>query len=161
MRSVLDSPNCPRCNREVETNAHAVMGCDSAKQIWESLGFTNLNVMSSMDMWDWFVEKIQNKQESTCRSILVAAWAIWSGRNKQVMEGKTISVYEANTKIRSMLRELDELKTSLPEHSHVPPVWWHPPDEEFVKLNFDTAFNGSSRRSCSSFVVRNSRSQIM
>ncbi|MBA0784799.1 hypothetical protein Gotri_028031, partial [Gossypium trilobum] len=68
----------------------------------------------------------------TCRSILITAWAIWFGRNKQVMEGK-----------------LD------------PRANWNPLNENLVKLNFDVAYKGNSRTSCSGFVIGNSNGQIM
>ncbi|MBA0555058.1 hypothetical protein Golob_014120, partial [Gossypium lobatum] len=131
-RRVIASPSCPKCNREVETNAHEMMGCESTKIIWESLGFNGLNIADVEELWERFTQRLKNYQPITCRSILITAWAIWFGRNKQVMEGK-----------------------------QDPRANWNPLNENFVKLNFDVAYKGNSRTSCSGFVIGNSNGQTM
>ncbi|MBA0777333.1 hypothetical protein Gotri_005369 [Gossypium trilobum] len=89
--------------------------------------------------------------------VVIAIWAIWWARNKQAMEG--ISIIRQNTmaKFLSMIDELRVLKEKLPVVRAVGSDCWKPPQDSWVKLNFDAAYKIQTKRSCSSFIIRNER----
>ncbi|KAH1121637.1 hypothetical protein J1N35_004797 [Gossypium stocksii] len=83
---------CLRCNTEVETNVHAMIGYHATKNIWVSLGFTDTIDGVTDNLWDWFTKKLNGKQPVTCHLILITVWAIWFNSNKQAGEARPPSV---------------------------------------------------------------------
>ncbi|MBA0722514.1 hypothetical protein Golax_003187, partial [Gossypium laxum] len=91
----------------------------------------------------------------------IAIWAIWWAHNKQVMEGISITMQNTMAKILSMIDELRVLKEKLPVVKAVGLDCWKPPQDSWVKLNFDAAYKIQTKRSCLGFIIRNERGKVM
>ncbi|MFQ6650032.1 hypothetical protein Gotur_022158 [Gossypium turneri] len=89
--------------------------------------------------------------------VVIAIWAIWWARNKQVMEGISTTRQSSIAKILSMVEELKVLNEKLPVIKVVGSDCWRPPQDPWVKLNFDAAYKIQTNKSCSGFIIRNGR----
>lgn len=67
-----------------------------------------------MTFWHWFIYLVQHKEERIWEKVVIAIWAIWWARNKQVMEGISITKQSSIEKILSMVEELRVLNEKLP-----------------------------------------------
>ncbi|MFQ6638869.1 hypothetical protein Gotur_016688 [Gossypium turneri] len=115
---------------------HVVAECDSVKEIWDGIGISwdsNLNLET---FWHWFIHLVQHKEER-----------IW--------EKSSIA------KILSMVEELKVLNEKLPVIKVVGSDCWRPPQDLWVKLNFDAAYKIQTNKSCSGFIIRNGRGKVM
>ncbi|KAK8261207.1 hypothetical protein V6Z11_D13G171700 [Gossypium hirsutum] len=77
------------------------------------------------------------------------------------MEGKRQPVQDICSIIFSIIREMRELRNKIPTQVKTMTLIWKPPQEPFVKVNFDAAFQATLHHSYSSFVIRNSRGSVM
>ncbi|MBA0749853.1 hypothetical protein Gogos_003731, partial [Gossypium gossypioides] len=68
-----------------------------------------------------------------CRKVFYALWVIWTARNKE-----------------AYLREIDDIDRHSPGQE-IMVERWCPPDLDFIKINFDAAFNNHTKESCSGF----------
>ncbi|XP_040960303.1 uncharacterized protein [Gossypium hirsutum] len=77
------------------------------------------------------------------------------------MEGKVVTRHETVAKIVSMHAEIEVLKEKLPTVREVDIDRWKPPQASWVKLNFDAAYKVQSNKSCSGFIIRNEKGEVM
>lgn len=87
-------------------------------------------------------------------------WFIWSERNRWVHDRVFSSTQQIAHKILQYLQELRGIQKKLP----ISPVGfeiWKPPEDPYIKINFDTTLLESSSKSCSGIVIRDSRSRIL
>ncbi|MBA0820364.1 hypothetical protein Gohar_019817, partial [Gossypium harknessii] len=82
-------------------------------------------------------------------------------RNKHVMEGISTTRQSSIAKILSMIEELRVLNENLPVPKAVGSDCWRPPQDPWVKLNFDAAYKIQTNKSCSGFIIRNGRGKVM
>ncbi|PPD77133.1 hypothetical protein GOBAR_DD25940 [Gossypium barbadense] len=83
----------------------------------ETLQFTldAIWVQNLCYMWSQnFIYLVQHKEERIWEKVVIAIWAIWWARNKQVMEGISITKQSSIEKILSMVEELRVLNEKLP-----------------------------------------------
>lgn len=91
----------------------------------------------------------------------MASWAIWTSRNKHIMENKPQPAQEVSTRIRSFLRELDELGKKLPGQARPVTVRWSSPTDPYVKINFGAAIKVQSRQSRTGFLIINTDGRVL
>ncbi|MBA0824472.1 hypothetical protein Goarm_021143 [Gossypium armourianum] len=77
------------------------------------------------------------------------------------MEGKVVTRHETTAKIISMHAEIEVLKEKLPAVREVDIDRWKPPQASWVKLNFDATYKAQSNKSCSGFIIRNEKGEVM
>ncbi|XP_052484349.1 uncharacterized protein LOC128039806 [Gossypium raimondii] len=160
-RRIRTSAICPRCNTASESFLHVVVECNSVKEIWTGIGISwgsNLNLET---FWQWFFHLVQHKEERIWEKVIIAIWAIWWARNKQVMEGISTTKQNSIAKILSMVDELRVLNEKLPVVKAVGSDCWRPPQVSWVKLNFDAAYKSQTKSSCSGFIIRNERGKVI
>ncbi|MFQ6667002.1 hypothetical protein Gotur_033172 [Gossypium turneri] len=102
-----------------------------------------------------------DRAESVWEKVVIAVWAIWWARNRQTMEGKVVTRHETISRILSLHVEIDVLKEKLPTIREVDIDRWKPPQNSWVKLNFDAVYKAQLNKSCSGFVIRNKKGEVM
>ncbi|MBA0758995.1 hypothetical protein Gotri_021937 [Gossypium trilobum] len=102
-----------------------------------------------------------DRAEKVWEKVVIAVWAIWWARNRQTMEGKVVTRHEIVAKIVSMHAEIEVVKEKLPTVREVDIDRWKPPQASWVKLNFDAAYKVQSNKSCSGFIIRNEKGEVM
>ncbi|XP_016743109.2 uncharacterized protein [Gossypium hirsutum] len=160
-RRIRNSAICSRCNLGSESLLHVVADCNNVKEIWDGIGISwdsNLNLET---FWHWFIHLVQHKAERIWEKVVIAIWAIWWAHNKQVMEGISTTRQSTIAKILCMVEELKVLNEKLPVIKAVGSDCWRPPQEPWVKLNFDAAYKTQTNKSCSGFIMRDGRGKVM
>ncbi|MBA0786498.1 hypothetical protein Gotri_026120, partial [Gossypium trilobum] len=89
------------------------------------------------------------------------AWALWQACYKRIMEGKRQPVQDICSIIFSIIREMRELRNKIPAQVKTVTPIWNPPQEPFVRVNFDAAFKVTLHHSYSDFFIKNSRGSVM
>lgn len=87
-------------------------------------------------------------------------WAIWTGRNKFIHEGEQKTGSQIADFVLSNLKELDGLNNHLPERRFTTGRW-AAPTGSMIKINFNAAFNGQRKESCSGLLVRNEKAEVI
>ncbi|KAH1032638.1 hypothetical protein J1N35_044812 [Gossypium stocksii] len=77
------------------------------------------------------------------------------------MEGKRQSTQDICSLTLSIIKEMCDLKERISAPVTKMNFCWKPPQDPFVKVNFDAAFKGTLHQSYSGFIIRNSRGQVM
>ncbi|MBA0752194.1 hypothetical protein Gogos_001054 [Gossypium gossypioides] len=131
-RIINSSPICPSYGEAPENFMHTLLMCGPAKN-WYDFG----------------------------EIAATTAWALRQARNKLIMEGKRQSIQDICSIIFSIIRETRELRNKIPAQVKTMTPIWKPPQEPFVKVNFDAAFKATLHHSYSGFVIRNSRGSVM
>ncbi|MBA0575664.1 hypothetical protein Golob_027310 [Gossypium lobatum] len=109
------------------------------------------------------VDKHYNLPESTsaqCRIFCCTLWAIWGDRNAKVHKKVSKSGKEIVNFVHSYILELNEIETRRPKFFPVVSKWKHPPDQ-YVKINFDAAYDERSSHLTLGIVARNSEGKIL
>ncbi|XP_026458941.1 uncharacterized protein LOC113359541 [Papaver somniferum] len=142
------------CNKEVETVEHLFFQCDLAQAIWFASSFglrlqgnTEINLQTLVQSW------IQRNDNFYYVSLGMAiCWAIWKIRNEKVFEDKQNTVHGA-LKIALFWFNLyynpHAENESEAEENHLQiqpeaPQIWKTPDDPFIKLNVDAAWENGS-----------------
>lgn len=71
------------------------------------------NNLNLVNFWEWFCYLVQDRAERVWEKVVIAVWAIWWARNRQ-----------------TAVREVDIDR-------------WKPPQNSWVKLNFDAALHSN------------------
>ncbi|PPD84920.1 hypothetical protein GOBAR_DD18141 [Gossypium barbadense] len=131
---------CPRCRDGVETLAYVFHSCPVASEVW---GLVGLSVVLSNDNqgWiEWLTWVFNICSTSQFRIFYCTLWALWTARNKRVHEHMIQSCREISNFIHRYICELDGIEENV--HTKVVDVTrWEPPSREWVKINFDAAFD--------------------
>ncbi|MBA0768695.1 hypothetical protein Gotri_017478 [Gossypium trilobum] len=77
------------------------------------------------------------------------------------MEGKVVTRQETIAKILSMHAEIEVLMEKLPAVREVDIDRRKPPQTSWVKLNFDATYKAQLNKSCSGFIIRNEKGEVM
>ncbi|MBA0848907.1 hypothetical protein Goshw_008595 [Gossypium schwendimanii] len=142
---------------DIRTTSHTVL----AKNTNTIKTYTAPNNLNLVTFWEWFYFLVQDRAERVWEKVIIAVWAIWWARNRQTMEGKIVTGHETVAKIMSMHDEIEVLKEKLPAVREVDIDRWKPPQDSWVKLNFDAAYKVQSNKSCSGFIIRNEEGEVM
>ncbi|PPR91186.1 hypothetical protein GOBAR_AA29500 [Gossypium barbadense] len=129
-------------------------------EVWALLKLQNILMNPDMDFIQWITWA--SGQLNTCQNRLFCygLWAIWGERNKKVHEEKTSTGQEIVNFINNYLFELNgpEKEKSVREEEH---KRWTQPPSEFVKINFDGAYDSTHQQSASRVVARNTEGIIL
>ncbi|XP_017617862.1 uncharacterized protein LOC108462426 [Gossypium arboreum] len=160
-RRISSSPICPSCGEVPENFMHTLLMCGLAKTVWQSIGVDWSNFNENMDFYTWLNLVFQNRRHDFGKIAATTAWALWQARNKRTMEGKRQSVQDIYSIIFSIIKEMRELKDKIPTPVNAMNSIWKPPQEPFVKVNFDAGFKITLHHSYYGFVIRNSKGLVM
>ncbi|KAB2004195.1 hypothetical protein ES319_D11G181800v1 [Gossypium barbadense] len=140
---------------------HVITSWALHKMFWNSFSIHWPSSLQCDDYWVWFELLLRNCSIYTCRVIVGVIWAIWTSRNKHVMENKPQLAQEIKLRIHSFLKEFDELGKRLPAKFSPFTEKWSPPTDPYVKVNVGAAFKEHRRQSRSDFVIRDMDGQVV
>ncbi|KAA3481069.1 reverse transcriptase [Gossypium australe] len=94
------------------------------------------------------------------RLFCCALWAIWGGRNIRIHEKRISIGKEIVNFINNYIAELNGIENRKLVSTKETRSWSHPP-REFIKINFDSAYDGNYNHSTSGIVVRNEEGIVL
>ncbi|KAH1030215.1 hypothetical protein J1N35_046134 [Gossypium stocksii] len=89
-----------------------------------------------------------------------AFWAIWGDQNRRIHEKRISTSKEIANFINNYIAELNGFEKRKSVNTTGTRSWSHPP-YEFIKINFDGAYDGSQNHSASGIVVRNVEGKVL
>lgn len=157
----MNSSICPQCHQCFESPLYVLLWYGPAQEVWVNLGFSWLIVINWEDFWNWLGNCNMQDSQLTCWRFFITIWYLWYARNQYIMKGKNHMVRDICSKIENSVKELREFEGILPIQRCTKSPRWIPPKPLNVKLNFDAAYQQAQHQSCSGFVIRNERGQVM
>ncbi|MBA0590613.1 hypothetical protein Gorai_019311, partial [Gossypium raimondii] len=131
---------CPRCRDGVETLAHGFRSYSVASEVWGLVGLSVVLSNVNQGWIEWLTWVFNICSTSQFRIFCCTVWALWTARNKRVHEHMIQSCREISNFIHRYICELDGIEEKV--HTKVVNVTrWEPPSREWVKINFDAAFD--------------------
>lgn len=97
------------------------------------MGFDWQYDLTVENIQDWFVLIFRQKEEHTCKQILMTMWSLWHARTQHVMEGKRQTAQEITIKVGSLLKEVEEVSSKLPEQRGAVVSVQQPPMSRLLK----------------------------
>ncbi|KAL0443867.1 UNVERIFIED_CONTAM: hypothetical protein Slati_2109400 [Sesamum latifolium] len=124
----------------MENLKHMLLDCTFARLTWalSDLPWHGINLWSSCEDWMWNMSKLIDKEQSPW--FLSVCWALWTSRNKHIMENEYEEPMKVIQNVKSLLAAFQLACSKSPIISVVKhPVRWERPSSGFVKINFDVA----------------------
>ncbi|PPD94592.1 hypothetical protein GOBAR_DD08383 [Gossypium barbadense] len=113
-----------------------------------------------MDFVQWLTWVFEQLTPCQGRLFCYALWAIWGDRNRRIHEEKVSNGKEIANFISNYITELTgfEKRKSviITENKR-----WRHPHCEFIKINFDSAYNESQNRSASGIMARDAEGKVL
>ncbi|MBA0755689.1 hypothetical protein Gogos_020735, partial [Gossypium gossypioides] len=105
----------------------------------------------------WVLEQL-----NPCQSCLFccALWAIWGDRNRRIHEGKVSNGKKIANFTSNYITELTGFEKRKSAKIIKNKRWRHP-HREFIKINFDGAYNESQNCSASGIVARDAEGRVL
>ncbi|MBA0626635.1 hypothetical protein Godav_004268 [Gossypium davidsonii] len=129
-------------------------------KIIEELLFLEVLQAPYMDFVQWLTWVFEKNSPNQRRIFCCALWAIWGERNKRVHEKTNRSGKEIAFFIKRYISELNEIEAKVPQVKIGGREWKHPPGQ-FVKVNFDAAYDGNLQQSAAGIVARDSEGNTL
>ncbi|KAA3469709.1 reverse transcriptase [Gossypium australe] len=152
--------SCPRCGERAETINHLFRECPITVEVWSTLLLQNVLIDVNRDFEQWLTRVFEQLIPHNCRIFSCALWAIWEDRNLRIHNKKFSIGKKIGNFIINYIAELDGLENrklvKIKEKMN-----WRRPSREFVKINFDRAFDGQNNFSASGIVARNDEGLII
>lgn len=150
---------CPMCTRLDEDAGHLFFKCKHAKAIWRCLMLKDKRrLMEAASSGTELFRLIWQWEEEVQLLLIVALWVMWSKRNDTNAEKWQPSVV-AGLIQRYFLEYKDVFQKALKPAAAVPR--WSKPNEAWVKINSDGAFNPTQRSGGWGFIIRNHTGTII
>ncbi|KAG8499524.1 hypothetical protein CXB51_006063 [Gossypium anomalum] len=131
-RKLVSNTSCPRCGERAETIDHIFRECPV------------------------IVELSTHQSRLFCCGL----WIIWGERNRIIHEQKISTGQQLVDFINNHIAELDGLEIKNPAKRKMIVGWSYPP-REFVKINFDGAYDANHHQSASGIVARNKEGDVL
>lgn len=145
---------CPKCTRDVETSEHIFSDYPSVAEIWRKLDLEWPDNIANSSLQDWLNYIVSSFSTTTCRAVICTLWYIWSTRNRLIHDRRIILSQDIIHIVEAYIREVNGVQRKLPV-KRVKCERWRLLEASFLKVNFDAAFKGNDRRSCTEIVTRN------
>ncbi|XP_059445374.1 uncharacterized protein LOC132177155 [Corylus avellana] len=163
-RRVTEDPRCPICGLEEETTLHILWSCESAKDVWSTMGRQFQKSWCRGPTFLAVVEGLLGKCDDEDLQLLVGVTRnIWRRRNEWIHEGKFIS---PNDIVEVTNRGVEEyMKANMHNHSQrgddESPTRWKAPENGWVKVNWDIALDKANGRIGVGVIVRNEAGRVI
>ncbi|KAK5836492.1 hypothetical protein PVK06_012284 [Gossypium arboreum] len=110
--------------------------------------------IANSSLQDWLNYIVSSFSTTTCRAVICTLWYIWSTRNRLIHDRRIILSQDIIHIVEAYIREVNGVQRKLPV-KRVKSERWRLLEASFLKVNFDAAFKGNDRRSCTEIVTRN------
>ncbi|KAK5842443.1 uncharacterized protein LOC108471944 [Gossypium arboreum] len=159
-RKLATDTICPRCGASAETMDHLFRECPVTVEAWTALSLQHIVRIKNMDFVQWLTWVFNQLTPCQCCLFCCTLWAIWGDRNKRIHE-KTVSTGKDIAKlINSFINELNVFKKRKLAKTTEPSRWRHPTGE-FIKINFDCAYNEGQNCSALGIVARDADGTVL
>lgn len=113
--------------------------CSYARSFWATFNLPHSLIFIDVQcVWDWISRVRQVCSVADYEFFLCACWSIWSNRNKVVHEQVGFDPLESNMFALNYLANYEEAhKLFSQPSSTATDLRWKPPDDDYIKLNFD------------------------
>ena len=141
-RKILNEDRCAQCGVESETTIHALWNCSTLDEIWaNTLGFEDRNQLGALNIMELL--KVTHEKRMNTELMVSVMWTVWHRRNQLRLNA---SVLPNDQVLQQAKHVLDIFQTNQQAHvNHAANrrtqqhVQWHPPQPNYLKLNFDGA----------------------
>lgn len=155
-KRLVGCASCPRCGNDSEIVEHIFWNCSNIAELWRLVGLQDLLSASITNWIDCITWAFSVSSASQKHVLCCMTWAIWTNKNKMKHEKTSRSYRDTTHFIIAYLKEPEGIRNNIPTRN-VAVTRWKAPIEDFVKVNFDDAYEKETFRSSSSLVVRDSR----
>ncbi|KAF5444907.1 hypothetical protein F2P56_033999 [Juglans regia] len=159
-KQIVDNNLYPICIREVETSVHTIWVCPAAADVWggENIAFSKWR-RHYLDFQLLWIELVNlfTKENLDLASILM--YHLWARRNAFIFQNQFSQPGSVLAKAQSELslfREYNTVNKIRAEDNmrNRLTATWKPPNQPFVKVNFDAAFNKTNGRMGMEIVIK-------
>ncbi|OMO59710.1 reverse transcriptase [Corchorus capsularis] len=153
---------CFRCKQENESVAHAICLCPFAAEVWCHVSNFFLNDDSYLyaDIQDPDAGNLDQNPE-WFRLSLLTAWAIWNARNATLFEEKFSRSIDTALFAFSYFKEFSRCRKAAAIQMPFTSPCWKPPATNFIKVNFDGAFDSTRQIGAYGLIARNSDGLVL
>ena len=154
------SPLCPLCKDAAESIIHTLRDCPHAQVFWDSLlPPAHPNLFYNTNLEDWLHTNWASQQASICWGIIFpfGVWSLWLRLNKVVFKDNSIQkplITETLAKASEFAFLGAHTKVRRPTTSVQ--VRWHPPSENWFRLNSNGSSMGNLGRVGGGGIIRDS-----
>ncbi|KAA3479975.1 reverse transcriptase [Gossypium australe] len=153
---------CPLCKKDPEDADHLIWSCELLQCVWTSLNIMAPSFEASINGKIRFANTFSAAEEQQRQIMALSLWGLWYRRNKLFHEGVKFSLQEFLGFIKGYSQELNLNKEIFcPSFRSLVNEIWKPPDDGFIKLNFDTAFQNDVKIAITAVLARNSKRDIV
>ncbi|XP_038719958.1 uncharacterized protein LOC120012588 [Tripterygium wilfordii] len=160
-RRVITDARCPLCHKSVESLIHVMWTCDYTVKVFENSSLPIQKLSASFldfeQLWNSALAKLTNTDlailATTCR-------LIWQRRNSFLYENEFMnSLQLARYAISSTQPSVLDPSPSLPYMNSL--EVWQPPEEGFIKVNWDAGINEAKNKTGMGVVIRDSTGDLL
>ncbi|KAF7809195.1 putative reverse transcriptase [Senna tora] len=165
---LVDTDICKRCGVGNETSFHALRDCSLVKPLWQKL-VTNLaqHDFFSLNLQEWIKFNLENEigrsNEFSWGSMFgTTCWMVWKQRNEWIFSNKKDEAMSLINRIKINVKDwikANSLKNGNNRSCINQIISWKPPEEGWIKINTDGAYNPSSNRMACGGVLRNEKGE--
>ncbi|KAK9010599.1 hypothetical protein V6N11_043480 [Hibiscus sabdariffa] len=152
---------CNFCLLATETVEHIIRDCCFVGELFARQHVHHLISSAELEWKVWVAMAFCSFNDQQKIVMMVTFWAVWYSRNKLIHEGISPSVPESLSFIQAFIRECGSLISFAVVEPTTPRRRWSAPALNFVKCNFDSAFDVHCNESIFGFLCRNSEWLIM
>ncbi|KAF5451924.1 hypothetical protein F2P56_026978 [Juglans regia] len=163
-RKIVEEPLCPICHQAEETPGHVLWTCPSAQDAW-MLGSKQLQkaAITHEEFGDIFMQMLQRIGKIEICLLAEIPRMLWTIRNKMLYEDSFIApsiLMKKATDFQQMQhqqfhsRNNGKLDQTCNTH-------WHPPETDWLKINWDVAVRGRSHKIGVGIVVRDFEGNLL
>ncbi|XP_062020639.1 uncharacterized protein LOC133737027 [Rosa rugosa] len=143
---------CLLCLHTLENNLHVFVDCPYAQEVWYRAGL-QLPTGPGDNFIDWFLGVINSLTKEQIARCLMLLWWIWKNKNSQLWEHKRQHASEAVLLTMGWYEEFKKVNVQ-PTEIRRQLVTWTRPQENWVKVNCDGAFQPATRKGGAGVVIR-------
>lgn len=137
LRHIAPESQCEMCGASEENLFHVIFECPVAKRFWVQVKNISGVSIPSLHPSTWAMDVLQEKvcSPSVAAMVVCGAWSLWTGRNALLQDLASLKVLP---------------KTNRPSASTA----WQRPEEGWVKVNTDAAFDATMCTGSAGVVIR-------
>ncbi|OMO52400.1 hypothetical protein COLO4_37225 [Corchorus olitorius] len=170
-RKAQGNPLCPFCLHFEETIEHALLLCDWVDGIWFGMNINykvNKQQISTLD--DWLNTVLSTTKDSKVHSTKMGitvgqiCWNIWKERCDAVFKKQKpnpVTVIHRAERASAENFKVWEESQQQPTHKNIQEPRWEAPEEGWVKINVDGAFDENTKEAGIGLVVRDAYGQMI
>ncbi|XP_042983363.1 uncharacterized protein LOC122312776 [Carya illinoinensis] len=139
-KHVLDDATCGLCNQGMEDAAHALFFCSEVRSVWGVFCSQMDNMQPDLSFWDLANLARVRGSDSLLARFIAITWGLWYRRNKRIYEDISMHVHVSVNNALSLQQEYAQVQLfDVSNQKITKVVRWHPPPDDFLKLNIDGA----------------------